>query len=221
MPVHVADAPRPPNAAVRQAIIPSGWQQRSLSPSPEEPSAAGDADQPVLSGAWAVTTPTPLRRKSTTRAPFPGDGPTKPKDRRIATVLSLIEQKPGLGIPALAACVHLSSSRLRCLFHADMRLPLRQYLKQRRLLRAEHLLTVTFLPVKEVADLSGFGDVSHFVRDSHKAFAMSPRAFRSALVLARSEAESPSAGCSHARCPPIQSRSGRRRSLRRAEAERS
>jgi AraC-like DNA-binding protein len=181
--VHLGDAPRLPNATVGQATIPSGCQQRSLPPNPDEPSAAGDADQPVLSGASAVTTPTPLRCKNTTRATFPGDMPTKPKDRRIAAVLFLIEQKPGLGIPALAAFVHLSSSRLRCLFHAEMRVPLRQYLKQRRLFRAEHLLTVTFLSVKEVADLSGFGDVSHFIRDFHKAFSMSPRAFRSALVL--------------------------------------
>ena len=106
-------------------------------------------------------------------------------DRRIAAVLSLIEQEPRLDIPALARSVDLSPSRLRHLFHTAMSISLRQYVKQRRLLRAADVLTTTFLSVKEMADVTGFGDASHFSRDFRRAFAVSPRAFRRAATLAK------------------------------------
>ena len=105
-------------------------------------------------------------------------------DRRIAAVLALIERDPRLGSAALAKSVRLSPSRLRCLFHRELSVSLREYVKQRRLLRAAHLLSTTFLSVKEVAGLSGFGDVSHFIRDFRKGFDVSPRALRRAVTLA-------------------------------------
>jgi AraC-like DNA-binding protein len=135
-------------------------------------------------------------------------------DGRIAAVLSLMERDSRLDIPALAMSVHLSPSRLRCLFHTEIAISLHKYMKRQRLLRARHLLATTFLSVKEVADVSGFGDLSHFVRDFRKAFAVSPRGFRRAVTSANEQAKSPIAWSSGR---PVSSDRGRSASFRETE----
>jgi AraC-like DNA-binding protein len=51
-------------------------------------------------------------------------------DSRTARVLSLVEERPGIEIPSLAILVHLSPSRLRHVFEAQMSTSLHRYLKE-------------------------------------------------------------------------------------------
>jgi AraC-like DNA-binding protein len=52
------------------------------------------------------------------------------------------------------------------------------YLRRKQLEEAERLITVTTLPMKEIALRAGFGTVSTFYRHFREAHGMSPGAFR-------------------------------------------
>ena len=80
----------------------------------------------------------------------------------------------------LADSVNLSASRLRLLFKAETGLTIQQYVKRQRLQRAQELARTTFLRVSEIADLLGFDDVSHFVRDFRLMFGVTPETYRRA-----------------------------------------
>jgi AraC family transcriptional regulator of arabinose operon len=91
-------------------------------------------------------------------------------DARVATVLGKFQQSMGkeISISALAKTVNLTPARLRQLFRQETGRPPTQYFRELRMERSEELLRSTFLTVKEVASLSGVGDVSHFVRQFKK-----------------------------------------------------
>jgi AraC family transcriptional regulator of arabinose operon len=74
----------------------------------------------------------------------------------------------------LAKSVHLSSSRLRHLFKSELGLTITRYRKLLRLEKARDLLRTSFLEVKEIAGIVGFGDVSHFVRDYKMTYGETP-----------------------------------------------
>ena len=103
-------------------------------------------------------------------------------DRRIQTVLSFIESdircapRPA----ALAKEVGLSVSRLYDLFRQETGTVPGRYVRTRRFEKAKELLLTTHLTVKEVAAHVGVHDDSHFVRDFHHLFGMSPTKFRRA-----------------------------------------
>jgi transcriptional regulator GlxA family with amidase domain len=63
--------------------------------------------------------------------------------------------------------------------------PLHSFVKTERLDRARALLETTFLSVKQIADTVGAGDVSHFVRDFKKTFAMTPTEYRRVRMCSR------------------------------------
>ncbi len=103
-------------------------------------------------------------------------------DRRVASVLALVEAQPDTDVPTLARNVNLSPSRLRHLFRSDMSTSLCRYIIRCRLLQAQRLLTSSFLSVKQVCSASGFGDTNHFIRVFRRTFAMSPSAYRRAAI---------------------------------------
>jgi AraC family transcriptional regulator of arabinose operon len=75
--------------------------------------------------------------------------------------------------------VNLSASRFRHVFKEETGVSINQYLRERRLERAEFLLRTTFLSIKEVAMESGLSSTSHFVRHFKQKYRVSPRAYRS------------------------------------------
>jgi AraC-like DNA-binding protein len=99
-------------------------------------------------------------------------------DRRIAIVISSIEQDSRSSLSELAASVNLSVSRLRHLFKEETGIKPAQYLKQVRLQKAERLLRTTFLSIKEIISQTGLPSSSHFVRDFKKAYGLSPGDYR-------------------------------------------
>lgn len=78
----------------------------------------------------------------------------------------------------MAASVNLSYSRLCHLFKAETGVTPAQYLKAMRLRKAAELLTTTFLSVKEVMNLVGLKNKSHFTHDFRKTYGTAPISYR-------------------------------------------
>lgn len=74
----------------------------------------------------------------------------------------------------LARLVNLSPSRLRFLFKSETGLSLTQFHKQLKMERAKELLANEFITVRQVMNVLGINDDSHFTRDFKKAYGLSP-----------------------------------------------
>ena len=102
-------------------------------------------------------------------------------DRRVELAITQIESDLARSwdVAQLALLVNLSASRFRHVFKEETGVSINQYLRERRLERAEFLLRTTFLSIKEVAMESGLSSTSHFVRHFKQKYRVSPRAYRS------------------------------------------
>ena len=105
-------------------------------------------------------------------------------DRRVELVVQQIEAdvSGAWDTARLAADVNLSASRFRHLFKEETGMTVTQYLRERRLERAEVLLRTTFISIKEVMTESGLTSVSHFVQYFKRRYGMSPGAYRKHLA---------------------------------------
>ena len=105
-------------------------------------------------------------------------------DPRIAHVLVYIERHLGQSLSAedLARSVGLRPSQFRALFARHTGMSPGRYLQSRRLVRARLLLERTFLTVRQVRDQVGYLDPSHFSRDFHREYGVSPKAVRGRQV---------------------------------------
>lgn len=106
-------------------------------------------------------------------------------DRRVELVIEQIETDVAYAwdTARLAAGVHLSASRFRHLFKEETGLTVTQYLRARRLERAEVLLRTTFWSIKEVMRASGLTSESHFVQYFKRRYGMPPSAYRRRLAI--------------------------------------
>src|SRR6266850_4516636 len=101
-------------------------------------------------------------------------------DGRVQRVMEIVKNSLADRLPerAMARIVNLSCARLRQLFKKETGLSPFQYVKRLRMKRAADLLRRSFLSVKEVSFQSGWGDLSHFVRDFKKRYGLTPSEFR-------------------------------------------
>ena len=101
-------------------------------------------------------------------------------DRRVSLAIAEIESDLARAwdVAQLALLVNLSASRFRHLFRAETGFSINQYLRERRLKRAEFLLRTTFLSIKEVALEAGLRSTSHFVQYFKKKYGVTPSAHR-------------------------------------------
>ena len=83
-----------------------------------------------------------------------------------------------LTIADMAAVVHMSQFHFARAFKAALGESPHRYLTQRRMEWARVLLSVTRLPVAEVAHRVGFANKSHFLAQFRKATGMTPKAYR-------------------------------------------
>jgi len=79
----------------------------------------------------------------------------------------------------LAGLIPMSQFHFARTFKAALRESPHKYLTQRRIERAKVLLTVTKLPVAEVAHRVGFANQSHFTTQFRKAIGVTPKDYRS------------------------------------------
>ena len=105
-------------------------------------------------------------------------------DRRVELVIAQIETDVGRAweTAELAALVNLSASRFRHLFKEETGRTIGQYLRERRLQRAEFLLRTTFLSIKEVMSEAGVRSMSHFVEYFKERYGATPSAYRKRLA---------------------------------------
>jgi AraC family transcriptional regulator len=83
-----------------------------------------------------------------------------------------------LSIANMAAVVHMSPFHFAHAFKAATGQPPHRYLTQRRMERAKILLSVTRLPVAEVANRVGFSNQSHFSAQFRRATGTTPKGYR-------------------------------------------
>lgn len=114
-------------------------------------------------------------------------------DRRVVTIISLIDAgfHQHLSQHDLAKSVNLSRYYLCHLFKRETGLSLLEYLRAVRMGRAKHLLETTFLSVKQITTIVGFGDESHFVRDFKARYGLSPVAHRARFASKADSTPSP------------------------------
>lgn len=101
---------------------------------------------------------------------------TEQFDRRVIAVLSWMEENLGtsVSLEGIAMSLNISVSRLRHLFKEETgNTPMHQ-LKLMRLLRARELLRDSFLSLKQVMNMVGIADISHFVRDYKRVYGETP-----------------------------------------------
>lgn len=109
----------------------------------------------------------------TRQAPAP-----PPLDRRVLRVINLLRAAPGRmpPLPALAAEVELSPSRLKVLFRRDTGLSIQAYVLWLRQLHALYVGTQT-TNLARVAHQSGFSDAAHMSRTHRRMFDRTPSDF--------------------------------------------
>ncbi|MEJ7686503.1 MAG: AraC family transcriptional regulator [Variovorax sp.] len=83
-----------------------------------------------------------------------------------------------LSLPVLAAIVHTSASHFKTLFKRSTGLAVHQYVIQRRVRRARHLLLVGQLPASQVALEAGFAHQSHMARCMRRVLGVTPTALQ-------------------------------------------
>jgi transcriptional regulator GlxA family with amidase domain len=101
-------------------------------------------------------------------------------DPRIAQVIAAMEADSDgrLTVPALAASVNLSASRLAVLFRRETGVSPTRFLRALRMERARLLLERTSLTVREVMAFVGVNDPSHFSRDFSRHHGVAPSRLR-------------------------------------------
>jgi len=72
----------------------------------------------------------------------------------------------------------ISRRHLYRLFEEKHGMPLKEYIIRQRLSRAAAALIGTDLPVKEIAGMAGFHNLSYFTRQFHRVFTMPPAKYR-------------------------------------------
>ena len=98
----------------------------------------------------------------------------------LRRIVSVIEDRlsEDLGLAELASEVGLSQSHFASLFHLSTGLSPHQYIVQRRVERAQSLLTSTKCSIDEIATVVGFYDQSHLTRQMRRVLGVTPKYIR-------------------------------------------
>jgi len=101
-------------------------------------------------------------------------------DNRIEATLRMIGRdiRNTPGPRQMANNLGLSVSRFYDLFRKETGTAPAAYIRRLRFQKVEELLATSTFSIKEITNLVGIHDVSHFVRDFKKEYGISPRAFR-------------------------------------------
>ncbi|PYS85055.1 MAG: hypothetical protein DMF67_02705 [Acidobacteria bacterium] len=114
-------------------------------------------------------------------------------DQRVQAVINIMKagSDKELSLIELAQAVNLSTSRLRHVFKAEMGISPAQYIKFLKMNKAKELTESTFLNVKQIMNVVGISDGSHFVRDFKRFFGVTPMQCRIRSISAQSRLAKP------------------------------
>jgi two-component system response regulator YesN len=99
-------------------------------------------------------------------------------DGRVLKILQMVESGATHTISDLALEFHLSPSYLQRLFKHQTGASMGEWLNEQRLQRAAHLLTNSYMSVKEIAHVIGYQHASSFIRAFERRFAQAPARYR-------------------------------------------
>jgi AraC-like DNA-binding protein len=107
-------------------------------------------------------------------------GETLLLDRRVEAARAYLDNHFRRAIPLtqLAAVANLSTRQLSELFRRELGMTPQQYLVEKRMQNAWHLLETSELSIQQVADQVGYSSVASFSDRFRKHFGRSPRYFR-------------------------------------------
>jgi len=105
---------------------------------------------------------------------------TSPKHHKLSASLSYIYENLSspLSIPALAEMENLKVSRYRALFFEIFGISPLAYITNLRMQRAVALLSLTNLPISQIASAVGYEDPLYFSRSFRQRFHVSPTTYR-------------------------------------------
>ena len=99
-------------------------------------------------------------------------------EARVQKIMRMIEDEPVRTIRDLALEINVSPSHLQRLFKHQTGISMGEWLCEQRLQRAAHLLTKSYLSVKEIAHTVGYEHPSSFIRAFERRFTQAPARFR-------------------------------------------
>lgn len=101
-------------------------------------------------------------------------------DERLAQVRQYCETnlEKKITLSKAAAVAGLEYTYFSSYFHSTVGVRFGDWLRYRRVLKAQELLRTTRSPIAEVAEASGFGNLRTFQRAFRRVSGMTPRAFR-------------------------------------------
>jgi two-component system, response regulator YesN len=108
-------------------------------------------------------------------------------DGRVRKILETIETGKKIAIRDLALEFNLSASYLQRLFKQETGVAMGEWLSEKRLQRAAHLLGNSYMSVKEIAHAVGYEHVSSFIRAFERRFGQAPVCYRKLSERAKCE----------------------------------
>ena len=97
---------------------------------------------------------------------------------RVRKILQMVESGMTFTIRDLALELNLTPSYLQRLFKHETGVCMGEWLSEQRLQRAAHLLSNSYMSVKEIAHNVGYEHASSFIRAFERRFAQSPTSYR-------------------------------------------
>ncbi len=104
-------------------------------------------------------------------------------DARIARALALADAKWNVSVAQLAKAAGMGQTAFRQAFTRNVGRTPREYIEDRRLAHAKHLLLETSQAIFEVAQACGYSDPYHFSRVFARVTGESPRGYRKARLM--------------------------------------
>jgi AraC-like DNA-binding protein len=99
-------------------------------------------------------------------------------ERRVLRIVEMVEYGGTFAIRELAAELHLSPSYLQRLFKHETGICMGEWLSEQRLQRAAHLLSNSYLSIKEITHAVGYEHTSSFIRAFERRFLHAPARYR-------------------------------------------
>jgi two-component system, response regulator YesN len=97
---------------------------------------------------------------------------------RVQKILRMAESGASFSIRDLALEFNLSPTYLQRLFKQETGISMAEWISERRLQRAAHLLANSYMSVKEIAHIVGYEHPSSFIRAFERRFTQAPARYR-------------------------------------------
>jgi AraC-like DNA-binding protein len=108
-------------------------------------------------------------------------------ERRVLKVVEMVELGGTFAIRELASELRLSPSYLQRLFKQETGICMGEWLSEQRLQRAAHLLSNSYLSIKEITHAIGYEHTSSFIRAFERRYLQAPARYRKQIDKSDSE----------------------------------